>query len=255
MLYITKFNIISKKIAFFIVFFVFASCAVTKDYKLAVLDNTINSYESHLSNYPKSRYKKDVIKRLDILYEQIYLPAWNNAKSKNTYNSYKEFISQFPKSVYSDSAKTKLFEIEEAEWDKVKQSDTKELYKDFILNFPNNSHNDFANKRIIDIEVDEIFKGDHGKLPPLVENNSKKIPRDFSEIKLKNDTEYIIIVRYSGIESKKISMDPGETRTITLKNGKYKIAASAQIVNVRDYYGEDFLNGSNYSGSFYIKRK
>jgi len=238
-----------------IVFFVLSSCAVTQDYKLAVIDNTINSYESYLINYPKSKYKKDVIKRLDILYEQIYLPAWNNAKSKNTYTSYQEFIKLYPKSVYSDSAKIKLFEIEEGEWDKAVKSDSKERYQDFILNFPNSSHIDFANKRIIDIEVDEIFKGDHGKLPPLIENNSRKITRDFSEVKLKNDTEYIIIVRYSGVESKKISMDPGESKTIVLKNGKYKIAASAQVINVRDYYGEDILTGSNYSGSFYIKRK
>lgn len=101
--------------------------------------------------------------------------------------------------------------------------------------------------RLIDLEVDKIFNDKNtGKMPTsdkVSESNS-----GYSEVSIKNDTSCELIVRYSGIDSKMISIPENQSRSISLKSGDYRVTASACG---ESYSGTEYLNG-NYSSSYYI---
>jgi len=74
-----------------------------------------------------------------------------------------------------------------------------------------------------------------------------------SFIAVTNNTEYTLVVRYSGPDTKKIILKPNESTTVYLSNGYYKVAASVNAADVRNFAGNYNLEGGEYSKSFYIK--
>ena len=119
--------------------------------------------------------------------------------------------------------------------------------KDFINKNPNHKNIEKLKERLIDLEVDAILNDEKtGKMP-----TSDKIGESssfISEVSIKNDTSCELEVRYSGRESKMISIPAHQSASISLKNGSYRIAASACGSN---YAGTENLMG-NYSSSYYI---
>lgn len=113
----------------------------------------------------------------------------------------------------------------------------------------NPDHKDFEKlkARLIDLEVDQIFQDKNtGKMPTsdkVGESNS-----GFSEVSIKNDTSCELIVRYSGIDSKMISIPENQSRNISMKSGDYRVTATACG---ESYSGTEYLSG-NYSSSYYI---
>ena len=112
---------------------------------------------------------------------------------------------------------------------------------------PNHKNIEKLKERLIDLEVDAILNDEKtGKMP-----TSDKIGESssfISEVSIKNDTSCELEVRYSGRESKMISIPAHQSASISLKNGSYRIAASACGSN---YAGTENLMG-NYSSSYYI---
>ncbi|MDR2410055.1 MAG: hypothetical protein LBE13_18365 [Bacteroidales bacterium] len=164
---------------------------------------------------------------------------------------------------YVDSAKRQriecLFSLKEEEkiWSFVQSENTIEYYKKYMENFPKGKYARECNKFIIDMEIDEIFfSGEYDQLPPMekANMNTSSIKRGYSLIEITNNTEYEITIRYSGkVESKKIVLFSQKTRTIRLLNGHYRIAASVDAFNVRDYAGEETLEGTFYEIEYYIR--
>jgi hypothetical protein len=119
--------------------------------------------------------------------------------------------------------------------------------KDFIKKNPNNINIEKLKERLIDLEVDAILIDERtGKMPTsdkIGESNS-----NISEVSIKNDTSCQLEVRYSGRESKMISIPAHQSSSISLKSGNYRVAASACGSN---YAGNENLSG-NYSSSYYI---
>lgn len=113
----------------------------------------------------------------------------------------------------------------------------------------NTDHKDFEKlkARLIDLEVDQIFQNKNtGKMPTsdkVGESNS-----DISEVSIKNDTSCELIVRYSGIDSKMISIPKNQSRNISMKSGNYRVTATSCG---ESYSGTEYLSG-NYSSSYYI---
>lgn len=122
---------------------------------------------------------------------------------------------------------------------------------DDLVNFieKNPDHKEFEKlkARLIDLEVDQIFQDKNtGKMPTsdkVGESNS-----GISEVSIKNDTSCELIVRYSGIDSKMISIPENQSRNISMKSGDYRVTATACGEN---YSGTEYLSG-NYSSSYYI---
>ena len=128
-----------------------------------------------------------------------------------------------------------------------------EHYQRFIKRFPDHNYTDAIKKRIIDLEVSEIAGSDKtGLLPPSEPNITKRVSGN-PEMTIKNDTKYLLTVRYSGPDSKKIIFSAGETKAFKLPAGSYKVTASVAGANVSNFYGEEKLNQkSGYESRFFI---
>jgi len=128
-------------------------------------------------------------------------------------------------------------------------TETSIAWKKFLEDYPNHPKKKDIEKTIIILEVSEIFKGEYGEIPAsqlLGERNNSQ-----SVVDIKNDTKYTLTLRYSGVEVKKISISPYSQTSIKLKSGVYKIAASVNASNVRNFAGTESLFGE-YLSSYYI---
>ena len=119
--------------------------------------------------------------------------------------------------------------------------------KEFINNNPNHENIDLLNKRLIDLEVEEIYNDKNtGEMPTsekIGSNNSS-----VSSISISNDTSCELIIRYSGNDSKMISIPANQTRSLSIRSGSYRVTASACGYN---YAGSESLRG-DYTSSYYI---
>ena len=125
-------------------------------------------------------------------------------------------------------------------------------FRRYLFLYPNGKHINEANKIIIDLEVDGIFSGSYGMLPKMDRGISdQKSSR--TTITIENRTSYVLTILYSGSESKRLTINPFNTQSITLINGNYRIAASVNATNVNPFAGSENLSGGNYSVSYYIE--
>jgi outer membrane protein assembly factor BamD (BamD/ComL family) len=214
--------------------------------------HTIESYNEYLKSQTEGKYRSKAFEWISkITEEKTILPIWNQAKQKNTYQAYAEFLRNYPKSSYSKQAQENMDKIESFDWEKATRSNTIRGYQSFISKFPNSEYVEIAEKRIIDLEVDKIFDGDYGMLPPL-SRDSYGGYKSTNSVEIYNNTGYNLTIRYSGSESKKIILYPKQRLTTTLPNGSYRITASVNAANVRNYAGNETLSGGNYSSEYYI---
>ena len=99
----------------------------------------------------------------------------------------------------------------------------------------------------IELEVEKIYNDKNtGEMP-----TSEKIGSynsSVSSVSISNDTSCELIIRYSGIDSKMISIPANQTRSLSIQSGSYRITASACGYN---YAGSESLSG-DYSSKYYI---
>ena len=67
-----------------------------------------------------------------------------------------------------------------------------------------------------------------------------------------NGTSYTLTILYSGPDSKRLVINAGGTKSVRLKNGQYRVAASVSAANVSNYAGSENLNGGSYNVDYYI---
>lgn len=105
-------------------------------------------------------------------------------------------------------------------------------------------------KRVFSIpmlEVDEILGNSKtGEMPASQQYGSGHSSN--STVEIKNDTGCELTVRYSGPDVKMVTISAGNSQTVYLSSGSYKVAASACGSN---YGGTEDLHGK-YGSSFYI---
>ena len=134
-------------------------------------------------------------------------------------------------------------------WETAKSVNTITAYNDYLKRYPRGKHVEEANKKIIDLEVQSVISsGKYGLLPPsqkLSYGTSKR-----STVKLTNNSNQTITIRYSGVKSMKIVLSPGHTRSIILPSSTYKVVATAP--GVRPFYGTEDLTGGDYESVYYI---
>lgn len=119
--------------------------------------------------------------------------------------------------------------------------------KDFIKKNPNHENIDNLKSKLIDLEVNKIMNDEKtGKMP--ISDKISNSNSSSSEVSIKNDTSCELEVRYSGKNSKMISIPAGQSASISLRSGNYRVTASACGEN---YAGNENLSG-NYSSSYYI---
>jgi hypothetical protein len=186
------------------------------------------------------------MKYLLLLFLCIFLSC--NEERENINNSEQSYVDEVTSApIVEETAPVPVEVAKELTYDEVIQSKNIQEIKDFINN--NSSHPEIDNlkKHLIDVEVDEIINDENtGKIP-----SSQKIDFENSEnsiVEIRNATGCSLIVRYSGQDSKMITIKNGFSEKVYLPSGKYRVAASACGLN---YAGIESLNG-NYSSEFYI---
>jgi hypothetical protein len=141
-----------------------------------------------------------------------------------------------------------------AVWKKARLGHTTAGYVAFLNRHPNSPFSAEAQARLVDLEVAGIFKGEHGQLPPA-DRIRGATGRTYSIINIHNDTEYKLTLRYSGPGSFSVVFAPNEKGSVEALVGSYKVAASVNASNVRDYAGEETLTGDDYQVTFYIQHR
>lgn len=180
------------------------------------------------------------------------------AKKLNTEEGWIQYQKFVPKNEYRDSEKykeltDKKWNTEPAAWKTVQSLRDVEACNRYIKQYPKGQHRANVDKMIIDLEVEKVFSSDHGTLPAMDKKNSSH--GKVSTIKIYNNTEYTINLMYSGDDSKRISLSPKQKKSITLKNGTYKVVASTPQGGVRSFAGTEYLEGGLYEVEYYISNR
>ena len=225
-----------------------------QDWEAASLKNTISAYDEYIRKNPSGAHVRDARIIIASIAEQtVVLPKWNEARRLNTRQAYERFLSMYPNSSYADDAVDALERFEAADWRTALGLNSIKGYTAYLQKNPTGEHADIAQKKIIDLEVDKIFRGDHGQLPQMSRDGYSSSYSLTNTVEITNNTAYRLTLRYSGIESRKIVLNPRQQKSITLKNGSYRVAASVDAANVRNYAGVENLSGGSYSTEYYIR--
>jgi outer membrane protein assembly factor BamD (BamD/ComL family) len=247
-----------------------------------------STYERFITTYPKSQYRSQAEDRLAQLLDND--PDWKRAKERNTIQAYREYLRLYSNRPQAEWARSRMAELDELAWEKARDAGTVKAYKDYrmlypdgvhvvdvdeyinellwdkavlansvaaystyLKEFPNGVNAERARKKIIDLEVEEIFRGDHGELPPMSRSSvTGSAASTVSTVGIFNNTTYELTIRYSGVESKKIVIAPKQRTKVVLPMGSYKITASVKASNVSNYAGSEFLVGGEYESEYYI---
>ena len=235
------------------------------------------AFSNYLKKHPNGSHRAEAMLRMTELLsdrvEELSKPPFDSTALKNFVTDYpeydisnierlffedamsrrdpaylKSFLDVFPRGEYAD----RIYR----DFSLVSQIDTKEAYQRFSELCPNSPKCAVARKRIIDLEVTEIYRGQHGSLPP-------SNPKPFSEsgswgtsatIEISNGTQHTIVVRYSGPDSQKIELTPYQKKTITLRTGEYRVTVSTNEDNIPPFCGTKKFEAGRYTEKFYIKR-
>lgn len=208
----------------------------------------ISRVKAYLDIFPAGRHTVDA----RALYEKLGTEYWKRVAATRSEELIQSFANEYPDNPVAALASDEISRLyDDLAW--VESKGTIKAFERFLVQNPNSPKRGYAEKRIIDLEVQGIAGSDHGKLPaaePISRNNQSRI----TEVEIKNSTPHVLTVRYSGtIESRRVSIQPGSTEKIEIASGSYKVAASVEAARVRNYYGEEVLQGGGYSSEFYIQ--
>lgn len=197
-------------------------------------------------------FGKEAAAKLSSICDSLY----NIAKKTATIAGWRAYQRAVPSSFFRDS-EAKIEEIENKSWNTeakawstAKKENTISAYQKYKNLYPKGSHIAQAEKKLIDLEVANVFAGSHGSLPSMDKTSWGSGPTAY--ISVTNRTSYTLTLRYSGPDSKKLVISPGRTSSVTLKNGRYRVAASVNASNVSNYAGVEDLSGGSYSVEYYI---
>lgn len=116
-------------------------------------NNTIESYQEFLDNYPRSEFFDDAKQKLIEL-------EYENALSKNTLKSYKDFLNKYKGNKYRSDleleAKNKIDSInkqieisnENSAWDEALKNKSLSYFTNFFSRFPNGQRAQIARKQV-----------------------------------------------------------------------------------------------------------
>lgn len=176
---------------------------------------------------------------------------WEKVATSRSEDTLQQHLKDFPESAHGADVEARIRALySDFSW--VKEKDTIAAYQRFLDENPRSTNRVWAEKRIIDLEVADISKREHGTLPSAEPTEIDPL-RSTATVEIKNQTGYVLTVRYSGEEtSKKFVIPVGATEVLTLARGFYRVAASVTALHVQDYFGTETLVGGGYAVRFFI---
>ena len=245
---------------------------------------TIDDCKSFLSNYSESTHKDEVlglyylcaessgVENLHKFAEEYSTTDWGAkaservtqlcdslyqiAEQKNTIQAWKEYQASVPYGHYADSndkiesIENEAWSTEAKAWNQATKENTLSAYQKYLNLYPRGSHRVAADKKVIDLQVADVYESDHGELPSMSQTGYGG--GSTTSISVQNNTSYTLTLLYSGPDSKRVTILPHQTSFVTLKNGFYRIAASVNASDVRNFAGSQTFNGGSYSSQYYI---
>lgn len=191
-----------------------------------------------------------------IFIKSICDSLYDVADRKSTVLGWKQYQSVVPTDYFKDSdekieeIENKAWNTESKAWKQAISENSISAYEKYKLLYPNGAHISICEKKLIDLEVSRIYAGEHGTLPAM--DRTGYGGGSTSYITVTNSTSYTLTIWYSGNDSKKLVIGAGGTKSIRLKNGQYRVAASVSASNVSNYAGSENLLGGSYSVDYYI---
>ena len=257
----------------------------TKDRDLKAFNNllerpTIEKCQDFIERYPQSIKVNEAKKLIEKKYEEELFDAKDSSSLAKFISKYSA-ESKYVRSIYKEEYKKKYIEMarkslkaekerlkkereerqklemkewstENRAWKKASQGGTLDLYNKYLSLYPNGAHSVQAKQKIIDLEVSDVFaSGDYGQLPSMDRTGYSN--STYSTVSVRNDTQYTLTLLYSGAESKRLVISPHSSKSVSLKSGSYRIVASVDAYNVRNFAGREELMGGSYDVSYYIQ--
>jgi hypothetical protein len=204
-----------------------------------------NEVVKFLKDYPETTKTSKAEERIVAIANE----NWIKIASSRSVSEINSFLFDYPETSMRQSAEQRIQELYD-DWDWVREQDLLHHYERFAARHPNHAEKAWLDKRIIDLEVIQIAAGEYGQMPPA---QPLSYGGSIVDVEIENRTDYELIVRYSGPDSKKLVIQKGARQIVSLPPGDYKVTASVTATNVRNYYGTDKMEGGRYSSSFYIQ--
>jgi len=224
-------------------------------YNTAIKENTHSAYYDYMKKYPQGKYYEEVRKIDDEI-------CWKKADSVSNLQMYEWYVFVHPQGNFTQQAEIlidKLTIQEEEAWNTDEKAWFKAIqdnnYNKYLSYHPYGKHAIEAEKIVVDEEVKRIMSGQYSSLPDMQSSANDFENQVVSSISVSNNTSFNLTVYYSGSESKRVKLASGQSTTITLRNGNYKIAASVDAPNVRNYAGIQHLSGDNYKVNYHIQTR
>jgi hypothetical protein len=205
-------------------------------------------FQMLLDKHPDMPQAKEAKKYLITIDEQ---ELWDKASKSDDISFCKNYISNYPNGKYKKMAFSRLEELKkfnmQKSYDEALSKNTSYAWKSFLKDYPNHKEASSIKTKIIRLEVDEILgDSETGQMPSFDQFNTKH--SSSSSVQITNNTGCELTVRYSGPDAEIVIIQSRGTKTVYLKSGSYKIAASACGEN---YAGTEELHGK-YGSTFYI---
>jgi len=113
-----------------------------------------------------------------------------------------------------------------------------------------------ATSGAISDEIEKIKTGEHVPFPPIqpVERATGiALQNGLSALVVKNDTAYTLSILLSGPIEQRVDVAPGDSISIELLPGAYRVAARVNAPEVSPSYGEHVFDQSTAGVTFYIR--
>jgi hypothetical protein len=179
---------------------------------------------------------------------------WKSVSTSEDITFTEKYINDYPNGKYISKAKTRRTELRklnmQTAYDAASNQNTSYAWKNFLEDYPDHDEASLIKERIIRLEVDEISGNRETREIPSFNQVGSSYASN-SSVEITNNTGCELTVRYSGVDAKIIVISVGETRSVSLSSGSYKIAASACGAN---YAGVEDLQGE-YRSTFYISTR
>ena len=186
------------------------------------------------------------------------LEAWEAILKKNNHTEIVSFKKEFSNSkfVLNNEIDEKLKAIEQTDWEKAKKINTVTSYDKFMAKFEEGYYyNQAADK--IHYLLSHLPNNMAQIIYSYSEENDFEFLRDPNEssISIKNSTDKIVKVQFTGSSSKAIIIQPGSTKELNLLNGLYSIIVSCPFdVKVNPLKGQQEFRGyMDYVGDFILR--
>lgn len=215
-------------------------------------DTPIKKLQEFISKNEGTVYSNKAQSVMESICDSLYRVADN----KSTESAWIQYQKLVPTDYFKDSEEkienitNENWDTESKAWQMALSENTIFAYKKYQSLYPDGAHIDLCEKKLIDLEVSRVYAGEHGALPQM--DRTGYGGGSTSYITVTNNTSYTLTLLYSGPDSKRVVIFSGGTSSVILKNGDYRVAASVSASNVRNYAGNENLQGGNYTVSYYI---